>query len=83
MGLVRAYVRMLPSLQADERLQGVQVAQLAGGLMNPEDARGVLRRWSSQASPAAPRQQTNWTAVSQMGLGLRRVVVSRQTETVQ
>lgn len=77
LGLVRALATMLPRLEAEARLDAVQVSQLGAGLVDKDQARTVLQRWERMARPSTVARPTNWAAIGQMGLSLRRVVVTR------
>lgn len=77
MGLLRALLTMLPRLEAEERLQAVQVGQVASGWMKGDDARPILQRWARAAAPAPRQRDTNWAAVGRMGMGLRKVTITR------
>lgn len=57
--MVRAYLTMLPRLQAEEAVAAAEAAALGAGLLKPADRRRILARLERQAaggasSPAAP-----------------------------
>ena len=72
-GLVRAYIRMLPRLAAEQILDAATSAGLGAGSMS--DAEGVTRKLMDQASGETTRRRAPLTeaAAAIMGISIERV----------
>lgn len=76
--LLRAYDRMLPRLTAEESLLAARRASVASGFMPSGTTSAILREWMTQAFGPQPVRPANRAALGDMGLGHRRVKVTRQ-----
>jgi hypothetical protein len=56
-GLVRAYLKMLPRLQAEEALATIDAVALGMGAFQPDDARAMIDRLRAVAAPDLPPQR--------------------------
>lgn len=73
--VVRAHVRMMPRLEAEESLLVAQRVALGSGSYKKDDARRLTHRWTNQAR--GPRISESAAAVNPrelagMGIGFRR-----------
>ena len=71
--MIRAYIKELPRLEAEEALHQVAIMAVGTGNMKKEDRRRTLARWQRDASPAPgqrpklSREQRAYM-LSQMGI---------------
>ncbi len=72
--LLRAYMVLLPRLQAEEALQAVAVLQAAHPEYKPEHRRRLLQGWERQAQQESERVKPT---VGQLGMVGIRVVKQR------
>jgi len=72
MGLIRACLKMLPRLRAEEGLQGADIAALGAGAMKPDRARAVYQRLTQAVHGATgpARKRATPTDLQVMGIAV-------------
>ena len=68
---MRAYIEMLPRLQAEEKLTAVTAMALGTGAIDKKDARRIASEWEGQAGIVRKkvRPRPSPEMLAQMGIG--------------
>lgn len=76
--MVRAHLRMLPRLQAEEALRVSERVAVGSGSLRREASQAVVREWARQARGDQPAPRATSQTLSGSGIGYRRVVKRKQ-----
>lgn len=75
MGIVRACMRMLPRLQAEEAIEAAERVGVGSGAYSEADQNAIMSRWRAAQQPAGQPGVARATPqlLARTGIGFRRV----------